>query len=74
MALLSGMLHVWRRLRLYLYHFPQMAGVGLSRSLVHRLVKAFPKGVVAGMKDSSGHWDNSRILIEVSRDQAVDHD
>jgi 4-hydroxy-tetrahydrodipicolinate synthase len=46
------------RLRVYLYHFPQMAGVGFSLSLIERLLEAYP-GVVAGTKDSSG--DRERI-------------
>jgi 4-hydroxy-tetrahydrodipicolinate synthase len=41
------------RLRIYLYHFPQMSAVPLSIALVGRLREAFPD-VVVGMKDSSG--------------------
>jgi 4-hydroxy-tetrahydrodipicolinate synthase len=41
------------RLRIYLYHFPQMSAVPFSIDLVGRLRDAFP-GIVAGMKDSSG--------------------
>ncbi len=41
------------RLRLYLYHFPQQAVVGIGHGLIDRLLKAYP-GTVAGMKDSSG--------------------
>jgi 4-hydroxy-tetrahydrodipicolinate synthase len=41
------------RLRVYLYHFPQMSSVPLSIDLVGRLRDAFP-GIVVGMKDSSG--------------------
>lgn len=41
------------RLRIYLYHFPQMSAVPLSIELVGRLREAFP-GIVVGMKDSSG--------------------
>jgi 4-hydroxy-tetrahydrodipicolinate synthase len=47
------------RLRLYLYHIPQMTGVDLGLPLVSRLIDAYP-GVVAGTKDSSG--DRERIL------------
>jgi 4-hydroxy-tetrahydrodipicolinate synthase len=45
------------RLRVYLYHFPQMSGVGVSRTLIERLLKRYPD-VIAGMKDSSGNLDN----------------
>ncbi len=41
------------RLRIYLYHFPQMSAVPFSIDLVGRLRDAFP-GIVVGMKDSSG--------------------
>ncbi len=36
--------------RILLYHFPAMAAVGWSNTLVGRLLEAFP-GIVAGMKD-----------------------
>jgi 4-hydroxy-tetrahydrodipicolinate synthase len=41
------------RLRVYLYHFPQMSAVPFSIDLVGRLRDAYP-GIVVGMKDSSG--------------------
>jgi 4-hydroxy-tetrahydrodipicolinate synthase len=46
------------RLRLYLYHIPQMTGVDLGLPLISRLIDAYP-GVVVGTKDSSG--DRERI-------------
>lgn len=51
------------RLRVYLYHIPPIAQVGLSLGLVERLVKRYPETVV-GIKDSSGDWDNTRALLE----------
>lgn len=51
------------RLKLYLYHIPQMAGVPITLTLIERLMKAYP-GVVAGLKDSSGNWDNTHALIK----------
>lgn len=45
------------RLRVYVYHFPQMSGVPLPMSLIERLLARYP-GTVAGMKDSSGDLDN----------------
>ena len=45
------------RLRIYLYHFPQMSGVFLGHDLIDRLLKRYPD-VVAGVKDSSGDIDN----------------
>jgi 4-hydroxy-tetrahydrodipicolinate synthase len=51
------------RLRLYLYHFPQMTGVPFGVGLIERLRADFP-GIVVGMKDSSGNLakmlDNAR--------------
>jgi 4-hydroxy-tetrahydrodipicolinate synthase len=46
----------------YLYHIPSMTGVPLSVDLVGRLKKAFP-GVVVGVKDSSGEWQNTEKLL-----------
>jgi 4-hydroxy-tetrahydrodipicolinate synthase len=46
------------RLRLYLYHIPQMTGVELGMPLISGLIDAYP-GTIAGTKDSSG--DRERI-------------
>ena len=50
------------RLRLYLYHIPPMAIVPISPGLIERLIKAYP-GTIAGIKDSSGDWDNTEMLL-----------
>jgi 4-hydroxy-tetrahydrodipicolinate synthase len=42
-----------RRLRIYLYNFPQMSALAWSPALVSRLLHAYPETVV-GLKDSSG--------------------
>src|ERR687898_1857739 len=47
------------RLRLYLYHIPQMTGIDLGLPLISRLIDAYP-GIVVGTKDSSG--DRERIM------------
>jgi len=47
------------RLRLYLYHIPQMTNIHLGLPLISRLIEAYP-GVIAGTKDSSG--DRERIM------------
>ena len=49
-------------LRLYLYHIPQITGVPITLPLIERLLAAFP-GVVAGLKDSSGNWENTAAVI-----------
>jgi 4-hydroxy-tetrahydrodipicolinate synthase len=46
------------RLRLYLYHIPQMTGIDLGLPLISCLIDAYP-GVIVGTKDSSG--DRERI-------------
>ncbi len=44
------------RMKLYLYHFPQMTGgVGFGLPLIERLLEAYPDAIV-GMKDSEGNW------------------
>lgn len=45
------------RLRIYLYHFPQMTAVPFSPALIERLRDSWPENV-AGMKDSSGDLAN----------------
>jgi len=49
-------------LNLYLYHIPQVAGVGIPVEVVARLRSDFPDQIV-GIKDSSGQWDNTRRLL-----------
>jgi 4-hydroxy-tetrahydrodipicolinate synthase len=51
------------RLRIYLYHIPPVAVVGISTKLVERLLKKYP-GTIAGMKDSSGDWNNTRTFLD----------
>lgn len=51
-------------LAIYLYHIPQVAGVGLPVDLVRRLREAFPDTIV-GIKDSSGDWENTRALLGI---------
>ena len=58
------------RLRIYLYHIPQMSGVPLSVDLVARLAAAFP-GIIAGVKDSAGDWSNTAALLARVPDLAI---
>jgi 4-hydroxy-tetrahydrodipicolinate synthase len=58
------------RLRLYLYHIPQMTGIDLGLPLISRLVEAYP-GVVVGTKDSSGDRDRIMILCRELPDFSV---
>ncbi len=54
-------------LRVYLYHIPPIAHVGISPQLVERLVKQYPDTVV-GIKDSSGDWNNTDALLKLGLD------
>ena len=51
------------RLRIYLYHIPPVAVVGMTTGLVERLLKAYPNAI-AGMKDSSGDWNNTKTFLD----------
>jgi 4-hydroxy-tetrahydrodipicolinate synthase len=57
------------RLKVYLYHIPPVAQVGIGLDLIDRLLNAYP-GVIAGIKDSSGDWNNTKAMLErfVGRD------
>src|SRR5438477_9780469 len=59
------------RLRIYLYHIPPVAVVGITPGLVERLLKSYPK-VIAGMKDSSGDWNNTRIFLDAFAQSGFD--
>ncbi|PYJ26800.1 MAG: dihydrodipicolinate synthase family protein, partial [Verrucomicrobia bacterium] len=50
-------------LKIYLYHIPPVAIVGITPGLVERLLKAYPN-TVAGIKDSSGDWNNSKTFLD----------
>lgn len=52
------------RLRLYLYHFPQMSAVPIGLSLIERLMTRYPK-VIAGAKDSSGELGNMIAMTRI---------
>jgi len=60
-------------LRIYMYHFPQMSAVPLSTDLVLRLRKEFGE-IIAGVKDSSGDFEQSRAFIEATGGVAEDFD
>jgi 4-hydroxy-tetrahydrodipicolinate synthase len=51
------------RLQLYLYHIPPVAQVGIPLGLIERLLDRYP-GIVAGVKDSSGDWANTKAMCE----------
>ncbi|HKU71700.1 MAG TPA: dihydrodipicolinate synthase family protein [Burkholderiales bacterium] len=51
------------RLKIYLYHIPPVAVVGITPGLVERLLKKYP-AAIAGMKDSSGDWNNTKVFLD----------
>jgi 4-hydroxy-tetrahydrodipicolinate synthase len=59
------------RLRIYLYHIPQVSQVPISLALIERLLHAYPS-VIAGIKDSSGDWANTSAMLERFQPQGFD--
>lgn len=51
------------RLRIYLYHIPQVSQVPIGPDLIERLLTRYP-GTIAGIKDSSGDFHNTRAMLE----------
>jgi 4-hydroxy-tetrahydrodipicolinate synthase len=58
-------------LRIYVYHIPQVSQVPLSLNLIERLLKHYPR-IIAGTKDSSGDWNNTRAMLERFQPQGFD--
>ena len=50
------------RLRVFLYHIPQISMMPISLGVTERLLRDYP-GQVAGMKDSSGDWANTAAFL-----------
>jgi 4-hydroxy-tetrahydrodipicolinate synthase len=59
------------RLQLYLYHIPPVSQVPISLELIERLLSRYP-GIVAGVKDSSGDWSNTKAMLEAFAKQGFD--
>ena len=57
------------RLKIYLYHIPPVAVVGITTGLVERLLAAYPDAI-AGMKDSSGDWNNTKTFLDAFSETA----
>lgn len=58
------------RLRVVLYHIPQMSAVPIPFAVIARLRDAFP-GVFTGIKDSAGKLDNMTALVREFPDLSV---
>src|SRR5687768_8496031 len=50
------------RLRVYLYHIPPIAQVPIPLGVTERLLHSYPEQI-AGMKDSSGDWNNTLAFL-----------
>jgi 4-hydroxy-tetrahydrodipicolinate synthase len=61
------------RLKTYLYHIPPVAMVGITTGLVERLLAAYPN-TIAGMKDSSGDWNNTKTFLDAFAARSADAD
>ncbi len=59
------------RLKIYLYHIPPVAQVSITLPLIERLLKSYPS-VIAGVKDSSGDWQNTQAMLERFGPQGFD--
>ncbi len=59
------------RLRVYLYHIPPVAQVGIGPKLVERLLAAYPRAI-AGMKDSSGDFGHTKAMLDRFGGQGFD--
>lgn len=51
------------RLRIYLYNIPPVSQITITIPLIERLLDRYPV-VVAGAKDSSGDWSNTKAYID----------
>jgi 4-hydroxy-tetrahydrodipicolinate synthase len=59
------------RLQVYLYHIPPVSQVPITLALIERLLKRYP-GTVAGVKDSSGDWSNTKAMLDAFAKQGFD--
>ena len=59
------------RLRLYLYHIPPVSNVAITLELIDKLLARYP-GIVAGAKDSSGDWANTKAMLDRFKDRGFD--
>ncbi|MDR0828200.1 MAG: dihydrodipicolinate synthase family protein [Desulfovibrio sp.] len=59
------------KLRIYLYHIPPVSQTPISLALIERLLKAYP-GIVAGIKDSSGDWNNTEAMLKNFQSDSFD--
>jgi 4-hydroxy-tetrahydrodipicolinate synthase len=51
------------RLAIYVYHIPPVSQVPITLGLIERLLDRYPDAV-AGVKDSSGDWNNTKAMLD----------
>ena len=59
------------RLQMYLYHIPPVSQVAITLGLIDRLLSKYP-GIVAGLKDSSGDWNNTQAMLDAFAKRGFD--
>lgn len=59
------------RLRIYLYHIPQVSGVGIPINLIERLLREYPDAI-AGIKDSGGDWAHTKRILDTFSNAGFD--
>ena len=59
------------RLQLYLYHIPPVSQVAITLGLIEKLLGKYP-GIVAGVKDSSGDWSNTKAMLDAFAKEGFD--
>ncbi|HEV7478056.1 MAG TPA: dihydrodipicolinate synthase family protein [Burkholderiales bacterium] len=59
------------RLQLYLYHIPPVAQIAITLPLIEKLLSKYP-GLVAGVKDSSGDWSNTKAMLDAFAKEGFD--
>src|SRR5678810_423148 len=59
------------RLQLYLYHIPPVSQAAITLNLIDRLLSKYP-GIVAGLKDSSGDWNNTKAMLDAFAKRGFD--
>jgi 4-hydroxy-tetrahydrodipicolinate synthase len=59
------------RLRIYLYNIPPVSQIPITVALIERLLDRYPV-IIAGAKDSSGDWNNTKSYIDSFAAQGFD--
>ena len=59
------------RLQLYLYHIPPVSQVPITLQLIEKLISKYA-GIVAGVKDSSGDWSNTKAMLDAFAKEGFD--